>query len=327
MKFKDHYATLGIPRDATQDAIKNAYRKLARKYHPDVSREMYAEIRFKEVGEAYAILKDTAKRMAYDQEYRPAFSYREASAKRTQEQARPQPQAGASTRNAAPKEPPPSAKPRAEENFSNILDEMMGRPGSPPPKPRGVHIHGSDQHTKVQIDLEDTFHGTTRNVSMPTYMTDEYGMPIVSKRTLKVSIPKGMRSGQTLRLAGQGFPGTGDGKAGDLYLEIVIRPHRRYRVDGRDIYVDVPLTSDHAEQGTVVHVPTPEGSVQLAIPPGSSIGRKLRLKGKGIPGDPAGDMYAVITKLSQPIHTAVAQKAYRALKAAFDFAPRTDTER
>lgn len=326
MKFKDHYATLGIPRDATQDAIKNAYRKLARKYHPDVSREMYAELRFKEVGEAYAILKDTAKRMAYDLEYRPAFNYREASAQRAQ--AQPQPQANSRARQSAPKEPPPAAKPRAEENFSNILDEMMGRPGpATPPKHRGVHIHGSDQHTKVQIDLEDTYHGTSCNVSMPTYMTDEYGMPIVSKRTLKVSIPKGMRSGQTLRLAGQGFPGTGEGKAGDLYLEIVIRPHRRYRVDGRDIYVDVPLTSVSAEQGTVVHVPTPEGSVQLAIPPGSSIGRKLRLKGKGIPGDPPGDMYAVITKVSQPIHTAVAQKAYRALKAAFDFAPRTDTER
>lgn len=316
MKFKDHYETLGVPRNATQEAIKNAYRKLARKYHPDVSREMYAEIRFKEVGEAYAILKDSSKRQAYDHEYRPPFTRREAP---------PPPQAnrdyGFDSREA-----PPAPK-RTEEHFSNILDEMMGRPNAAPPKNRGIHIHGSDQHAKVQIDLEDTYHGTACNVSMPTYTTDDYGMPIVSKRTLKVSIPKGMRAGQTLRLAGQGFPGTGEGKAGDLYLEVVIRPHRRYRVDGRDIYFDVPLTANLAEHGTVVNVPTPDGSIQLAIPAGSTAGRKLRLKGRGIPGDPAGDLYAVITKVAPPVHTVVAQKAYRALKAAFDFSPRVNSDR
>ena len=329
MKFKDYYATLGVPPDATTDAIKKAYRKLARKYHPDVSREPLAELRFKEVGEAYAVLKDPEKRLAYDQMPRPLFSRRESSGTSSSRQP---PQSGRNYSSAAREKEATAdathhakrAEQRTErphENFGNILDEMMGRPDLQPPKHRGMNIHGSDQHAKVQIDLEDTYHGTARSISIPTYMTDDYGMPLVTKRILKVSIPKGIRGGQTLRLAGQGFPGTGEGKAGDLYLEVVIRPHRRYRVEGRDIYVDVPLSASAAMLGTTAHVFTPEGSIQLSVPPGSVAGRKLRVRGKGIPGDPAGDLYAVITTVAPPVHTVVAQKAYRALKAAFDFSP------
>ncbi|CAL61851.1 Curved DNA-binding protein [Herminiimonas arsenicoxydans] len=313
MKSKNYYQTLGVPRDATQEVIKNAYRKLARKYHPDVSRELHAELRFKEVGEAYKVLKDPEKRLEYDQ-MSGFFHTRKES---------PQPQASRSYGFDSQKEARTgtrSAK-RSDDNFSDILDEMMGRPNPAPPRHRSINVHGSDQHAKVQIDLEDTFHGTACNISMPTYVTDEYGMPMVSKRTLKVSVPKGIRGGQTLRLAGQGFPGMGEGKAGDLYLEVMIRPHRRYRVEGRDIYFDIPLTSAQAAVGTTVNVPTPEGSVQLSIPAGSMPGRRLRLKGKGIPGDPAGDLYAVIVNVPTSVHTMVAQKAYQALKAAFSFAP------
>lgn len=314
MKFKDHYATLGVPRNATPEAIKKAYRKFARRYHPDVSREHLAELRFKEVGEAYAILRDADKRFAYDQSYAPYAA----------QDAAPSPRPSRSYSEDAKKTAAASATPRqSEENFGNILDEMMGRPGTHGAKPRSLNVHGSDQHAKVQIDLEDTFHGTARSISIPTYVTDDYGMPLVSKRTLKVSIPRGIRGGQTLRLAGQGHAGIGDGKAGDLYLEVVIRPHRRYQVEGRDLYVDVPLTAQAASLGTSVEVSTPEGTIQLSVPPGSVAGRKLRVRGKGIPGDPPGDLYAVITHASTPLHTAVAQKAYRALKAAFDFSPRT----
>ncbi len=310
MKLKDYYATLGVPRTATQEVIKSAYRKLARKYHPDVSREAHAEIRFKEVGEAYKVLKDPESRLAYNQQSGIAYMHHEAP---------PQ----AARRNTGSASSQAHETRRSEENFGNILDEAMGRANATPPRHRGINVHGSDQHAKVQIDLEDTFHGTACTISMPTYVTDEYGMPMVSKRTLKVSVPKGIRAGQTLRLAGQGFPGMGEGKAGDLYLEVVIRPHRRYRVDGRDIYFDIPLTSNVATLGTTVNVPTPEGAIQLSIPPGSASGRKLRLKGKGIPGYPAGDLYAVIVNVAPAVHTVVAQKAYQALKAAFDFSPRT----
>jgi curved DNA-binding protein len=130
-----------------------------------------------------------------------------------------------------------------------------------------------------------------------------------------------LRSGQTLRLAGQGFPGMGEGRDGDLYLDVVIRPHRRYRVEGRDIYLDIPLSPANVTLGAIVNVPTPSGMVQVTIPPGSSFGRKLRLKGKGIPGDPAGDFYAVIVQ-AEPSGASVAQKAYNALKSAFTFSPR-----
>lgn len=326
MKFKDYYATLGVTPDATTDAIKKAYRKLARKYHPDVSREPMAELRFKEVGEAYAVLKDPEKRLAYDMIPRPLFSRKPAdgtsrpNGQRYDSAARETSAQQKETASAGAKHTERRERP---ENFGNILDEIMGRPDLQQPRSRHVNVHGSDQHAKVQIDLEDTYHGTARSISVPTYVNDDYGMPLVTKRTLKVSIPKGIRGGQTLRLAGQGFPGMGDGKAGDLYLEVVIRPHRRYRVEGRDIYVDVPLTTSAAMVGTTTHVFTPEGSIQLSVPPGSVAGRKLRVRGKGIPGDPPGDLYAVITTVAPPVHTVVAQKAYRALKAAFDFSPRT----
>jgi curved DNA-binding protein len=310
MRYRDYYETLGVPRDAAQEAIKGAYRKLARKYHPDVSREPFAEMRFKEVGEAYKVLKDPEARQAYDQMFFTA-----------PRRGRPAPAPGQPQQHDYGfqyRAPPPPPK-REEETFGNILDEMMGRPMPSSPPHRSINVHGSDQHAKVQIDLEESYAGTWRNISMPTYVTDEYGAPIISKRTLKVSIPKGVRSGQTLRLAGQGFPGMGEGRCGDLYLEVVIRPHRRYRVQGRDIYFQVPLSSTAAALGTTVNVPTPAGAVQLSIPPGSGAGRKLRLKGKGIPGDPAGDLYAVIVDAAPTARNAVAQKAYRALKAAFDF--------
>lgn len=313
MRYKDHYKTLGVARNATPEAIKAAYRKLARKYHPDVSRESQAEVMFKEVGEAYKVLKDPESRAIYDLIPYPQETQRDAK----------QPQAAAPRPNRTSfREPPPAPPKREEEQFSNILDEVMGRRPTAAPKPRGINVHGSDQHAKVQIEVEEAYSGTSRNISMPTYVKDEYGAPIVSKRTLKVSIPKGMRNGQTLRLAGQGFPGMGEGKNGDLYLEIVIRGHRRYRVDGRDIYFDIPLSVNVAALGTTVNVPTPAGSVQLAIPPGSTAGRKLRLKGKGIPGNPAGDLYGVIVNTAASGPGSVAQKAYRALKMAFDFSPR-----
>lgn len=335
MKSKDYYQILGVPRDATLDVIKNAYRKLARKYHPDVSREPQAELRFKEVGEAYKVLKDPEKRLEYDQisgffytrkEVPPQAARSYGFNAKKDGRAETKSTKSASGASSAFGRSNPRNDVHNDAKFGDILGEVMGRPSSAPPKNRGINVHGSDQHAKVQIDLEDTFRGTACSVSMPTYVTDEYGMPMVSKRTLKVSVPKGIRAGQTLRLAGQGFPGMGEGKAGDLYLEVVIRPHRRYRIEGRDIYFDIPLTSTAAAVGTTVNVPTPVGSIQLSIPPGSMAGRKLRLKGKGIPGvsadGAAGDLYAVIVHVAPPVHTVVAQKAYQALKAAFDFSPR-----
>lgn len=318
MTTLDYYLILGVPRNAEPEAIKAAYRRLARKYHPDVSRELNAELRFKEVGEAYKVLKDAETRLLYDQTFATPLRKTAAaqkSAHSASAHANPKPRSyGFEYPEAAT--PPPK---QAEENFGNILDEIMGRPNATPPRHNGINVHGSDQHAKVQIDLEEAYSGTFRNISMPTYVTDEYGAAMVTNRTFKVAIPKGMRGGQTLRLAGQGFPGVGEGRAGDLYIEITIRPHRRFRIEGRDIYYDIPLTPEIAALGTTINMPTPEGAVQLSIPAGSSVGRKLRLKGKGIPGQPAGDLYVLIVEAAPTAPAAVAQKAYRALRAAFTF--------
>ncbi|MFC7287246.1 DnaJ C-terminal domain-containing protein [Herminiimonas glaciei] len=311
MKFKDYYETLGVKRDATQDEIKNAYRKLARKFHPDVSKEADAEARFKEMGEAYKVLKDPEKRASYDQ-------------------------LGANWQNGQDFQPPPNGDAGFEfrgrgdhpgfgegSDFGDYFEQMFGhQSGWGHSRGRAMHAQGEDHHAKVQIDLEDAYNGAERSISLRMPVVDENGHVITRDRTLSVTIPKGIRAGQTLRLAGQGGPGIGEGKAGDLYLEITFRPHPRYRVDGRDVYLDLPLAPWEAALGANVTVPTPAGSVELTIPANSSSGRKLRLKGKGIPGKEAGDLYVVLNIALPPATSEEAKAAYRTLQQAFDFNPR-----
>lgn len=311
MKFKDYYETLGVKRDATQDQIKNAYRKLARKFHPDVSKEADAEARFKEMGEAYKVLKDPESRASYDR-------------------------LGANWQNGQDFQPPPNADAGFEyggrgaqagfgdaSDFGEYFEQMFGhQTGFGQGRRRNVHAQGEDHHAKVEIDLEDAYRGAERNISLRMPVVDDNGHVVTKDRTLSVNIPKGIRAGQTLRLAGQGGPGVGEGKAGDLYLEIVFRPHPRYRVDGRDVYVDLPLAPWEAALGASVNVPIPEGSVELTIPPNSVGGRKLRLKGKGIPGKEAGDLYVVLTIVLPPADTEAAKEAYRKLQEAVPFNPR-----
>lgn len=312
MKFKDYYEILGVKRDATQDQIKSAYRKLARKLHPDVSKEANAEARFKEMGEAYKVLKDPETRASYDQ-------------------------LGANWRNGQDFQPPPNADAGFEfggrgshsdfgdmSDFGEYFEQMFGRQaGFSQGRRRTMHAQGEDHHAKVQIDLEDAYRGAERSISLRMPVVDESGHVVTKDRTLSVNIPKGIRAGQTLRLSGQGGPGVGQGKAGDLYLEIVFRPHPRYRVDGRDVYVDLPLAPWEAALGGSVTVPIPEGSVELTIPPNSTAGRKLRLKGKGIPGKENGDLYVLLTIVLPPADTEQAKEAYRKLREALPFNPRT----
>ena len=311
MKFKDYYETLGVKRDATQDQIKSVYRKLARKFHPDVSKEADAEARFKEMGEAYKVLKDPESRASYDQ-------------------------LGANWQNGQDFQPPPNADAGFEfggrggntgfgdnSDFGDYFEQMFGqKTGFKQGRRRNVHAQGEDHHAKVQIDLEDAYRGAERNISLRMPVVDDSGHVITKDRTLSVNIPKGIRAGQTLRLSGQGGPGVGGGKAGDLYLEIVFRPHPRYRVDGRDVYVDLPLAPWEAALGASLTVPIPEGSVELTIPANSVGGRKLRLKGKGVPGKEAGDLYVVLTIVLPPADTEAEKEAYRKLQAAIPFNPR-----
>lgn len=307
MKFKDYYEVLGVPRDATQDAIKGAYRKLARKYHPDVSKLADAETRFKELGEAYAVLKDPEKRAAYDQ-------------------------MGSQWKAGQDFQPPPDwnagfeftsrdseAGPGMDQ--SEFFEALFGhRSGST--QRSHTHMQGQDRHAKIMIDLADAYHGAQRSISLRMPVLDTRGHVTVQERQLDVSIPKGIRSGQHLRLAGQGGPGIGEGKAGDLYLEIAFNPHPRFRIDGRDVYHDLPLAPWEAALGASVTVPTPEGPVQLTIPPNSAPGRQLRLKGRGIPGKTPGDLYAVLKIVLPQADSESAREAYRTMAKAFDFNPR-----
>ncbi len=308
MKFKDYYEILGVKRSATPDEIKAAYRKLARKYHPDVSKEPNAEARFKELGEAHEVLKDPEKRALYDQmgsQWKAGQDFKPA----------PGWDAGFEFRGGA----------GDFSDFgdpSDFFEALFGRrPRSGGRRP-DVHASGEDHHAKVMIDLEDAYRGAQRTITlrMPSY--DASGQLISHERRLDVNIPKGIRAGQHLRLAGQGGQGIGKGPAGDLYLEVAFNPHQRFRVEDRDIHVHLNLAPWEAALGAKVEAPTPEGPIQLTIPPGSSAGRQMRLKGKGIPGQPPGDLYVVLAVALPPADTEAAKEAYRAMSRAFSFNPR-----
>ncbi len=307
MKFKDYYETIGVPRSATQDEIKRAYRKLARKYHPDVSRDADAETRFKELGEAYAVLKHPEKRAAYDQvgsgahagqDFQPApgwdagfeFSGRDFGAADGMD-------------------------------HSDFFESLFGRQSGRTQR-RDTHARGKDHHAKALIDLEDAYHGAQRSITLHVPVADDEGHVIMRERTLDVRIPRGIRAGQHLRLTGQGEPGIGNGPAGDLYLEIAFNPHAQFRVDGRDVFLDLPLAPWEAVLGCSLTIPTPAGSVQISVPAGSAAGRQLRLKGKGIPGNSPGDLYAVLAIVLPPAVTDSEKQAYRNLSSVFNFNPR-----
>lgn len=311
MAKRDYYEVLGVSSGASQDDIKHAYRKLARKYHPDVSTASDAEARFKEVGEAYAVLKEPEKRAAYDEMV-----------------ARGQ---GGQGRGEQGFQPPPGWDAGFEfsgRDFGagvgmdqdDVLDALFrnrARTGT-----AGMRAQGQDHHARVTIALADAYRGARRSISLRMPVLDANGHVTMQERTLDVSIPRGVRAGQHLRLAGQGGPGLGDGPAGDLYLEVNFASDPLFRVDGRDVYLDLPLAPWEAALGASVAVPTPEGPVQLTIPPNSVAGRRLRLKGRGIPGSPAGDLYALLRIALPPADSEPAREAYRVMANGFDFNPR-----
>ncbi len=334
MKFKDYYATLGLAPSATQAEVKRAYRKLARKYHPDVSHEPEAVARFQEVAEAHEALIDTERRAAYDEVARRHAGGQEFS-------------------------PPPGwdsgfefsgagAGPRAEgpgdqgHDFSDFFGSLFGRSGFDGPGAgrggaggpdtaagfapgrRHDRAHrGRDHHAKLAVTLLDALAGAQQRVTLQLPVAGAGGHTTLQARQLDVRLPAGVRPGQRLRLAGQGGAGSGGAANGDLYLEVQLLPHPLFRLDGGDISFDLPLAPWEAVLGATVQAPTPGGSVQLTVPPGSQPGRRLRLKGLGLPGQPAGDLYAVLGVALPPALLAPEQAAYTAFAQAFaDFKPR-----
>ncbi len=312
MEFQDYYQTLGVTRDASADDIKKAFRKLARKYHPDVSKEPNAEARMKELNEAFAVLSDPEKRAAYDQlgqRYAAGQDFR----------APPDWDAGFEFSG------PGFAGTEAgdfSDFFSELFGSHMGRRGATRRGAQQFHARGEDHHAKVMLDLEDAYEGATRELTLRTPQLDRTGRTILKERTLNVRIPKGVHDGQMIRLAGQGSPGIGSAQAGDLYLEVHFKPHARYRVEGRDVYATLPLAPWEAALGATVPASVPDGTVEVRIPADSQAGRKLRLKGRGIPGTPAGDLYLVLDIVLPPANTPKARELYQAMARELHFNPR-----
>lgn len=314
MDFKDYYAVLGVDRTAPQDVIKRAFRKLARKYHPDVSKEPDAESRFKEVAEAHEALIDPERRAAYDD-----LARQHADAQARGQGFEPPPGWDRGYEFSGRGNAPGRGEP---EEFSAFFESLFGRgagrgrPGRPHDGTGGT-ARGEDHHARIDIDIEDAYRGARHTISLRRPVLDAQGQVVVHDRQVEVNIPKGVRPGQHLRLAGLGDPGHGGAPAGDLYLEIGFRPHPRFRVDGADVWVDLSVAPWEAALGATVPTPTPEGEVALEVPAGSTAGRRLRLKGKGLPGKSPGDLYAVLRIGLPAADTAAAREAYAALARAF----------
>lgn len=308
MKYKDYYEIMGLKRDASPDEIKKAYRKLARKYHPDVSKEPGAEEKFKEIGEAYEVLKDPEKRAAYDQlgTYRPGQDFR----------------------------PPPDWEERfahgqsySTEDFADLFSELFGGGrGGARGRSHGFAMPGQDFEVPVELSLEDAYRGTEvkLDLAMPEY--DERGAMHRTHKTITARIPKGVTDGQKMRLTGKGGPGIGGGPPGNLYLDIRLRPHRLFRPNGHDLYLEVPISPWEAALGAGVEVPTMEGKVRLKVNPGAKAGQKLRLAGKGLPkpGGGHGDLYAILQIVTPSSLSAREKSLFEELAQASSFNPRAE---
>lgn len=314
MEYKDYYQIMDVARDATQDDIKRAYRKLARKYHPDVSKEPDAEIHFKEVGEAYEVLKDPEKRAAYD---------RLGSSWKSGQEFQPPPEWGQGFEFHSNDFTQSTAS-----QFSSFFEALFGRnQGRSQHSTRGFNQQGQDSHAKITVDLEDSFNGNIRNLTLQHTELSPEGRPHTRERTLKVRIPKGIQQGQHIRLAGQGSPGVGQGKAGDLYLEVIFKAHPYFSTEGKNIFLELPVTPWEAALGATIAIPTPTGKVDLKIPPNSRSGQKLRLKGRGIPSSTPGDLYVILQITLPPADNEQARALYREMEQKLAYNPRTKLNR
>lgn len=311
MQYKDYYQILGVPKDVTGEALKKTFRKLARKYHPDVSKEADAEARMREVNEAYAVLSDPEKRVAYDQlgqGHAPGQDFR------------PPPDWDAGFEFSGQ---PYGAHETAD--FSDFFAELFGRMGGHTQPGRGRAGHsgrGEDHHAKVLLDIEDAFTGATRQISLRVPKMDAQGRVALDTRTLNVKIPQGVHGGQIIRLNGQGSPGANGAAAGDLLLEVQFNPHPRMRAEGRDIYLNLPVAPWEAALGGVISVDLPNGPLQTRLPEGVQRNRSVRVRGKGLPGNPPGDLILELQIVLPPASTPEARAVYENMAKSLHFDPR-----
>jgi curved DNA-binding protein len=310
MEHKNYYDILGINRFSSQDEIKRAYRKLARQFHPDVSKEKNADEKFKELREAYEILKDPATRETYDlldpnwqtgpDGFQPPADWERSF--------------GFKGKN----------YPQGDTvGLSSFFQGMLGGDASSRGNnARASSMKGKNMHSKVIIDLEDSINGAMRSLTVQIPETDHHGRVVNSQRTLNVEIPKGIRQGQAIRLAEQGNPGVGGGPAGDLLLEVIFRTHKLYRLIDHDIYLKLPVSPWEAALGATIQVPAPTGNVDVKIPENSQHGQRLRLNGRGLPSKDPGDFYVVLKIVLPPATDPKAKAIYEQARDQLDFNPR-----
>jgi len=313
MKYKDYYKILGVERTANEEQIKKAYRKLARKYHPDVSKEKDAEEKFKEVSEAYEVLKDADKRKAYDTmgSYQPGQDFR----------------------------PPPDWEQQFRSGGGggfqdlgdiDLFDLLSGlgrggfRPGGAGRGGGTFRLRGQDYEVTAHLSVEEAARGTELEIPLPVTDMSEDGQLRRSTKTVKVRIPKGATDGQRLRVPGKGGPGHGGAPDGDLYVNIQLRPHDLFRVSGHDLYLEVPIAPWEAALGAEVQIPTLDGRVSVKVPAASRAGQKLRVRGKGLPrpGGGEGDLYAVLQVVTPSVLSEREKQLYGELQQASSFNPR-----
>ncbi len=322
MQFKDYYEIMGVPEDAAPDDIKKAYRTLARKHHPDLNKDKDTGEKFKELGEAYEVLKDPAKREEYDQLRKYGAS------------------AGGEFK------PPPGWQSGADfsdggyttadtADFSDFFDSIFRHGTARKSYSTGgdrtgarsggstFAVRGEDAHYRISVTLAEAYEGSTRAISLQTHRYDGEGHPVPETKTLNVKIPKGVTQGQNIRLRGQGGAGFGGAPNGDLYMEVDLQPHALYTVEGRDVILVLPVTPWEAALGSSVKVPTLGGAVNLTIPPNAQSGRKMRLKGRGLPGTPPGDQYVVLQITLPPVDSAEDRALMETMAKQMAFNPRT----
>ncbi len=311
--MKDFYQVLGVAREATPDEIKQAFRRLARKHHPDVSREADATARMAEVNEAYAVLSDPGRRAAYDDALRRGRGSG-SSATRDWDTGFEFPDHGFD-----------------DKDFADIFEGIFGprRPRGPRPYAGGEYdLRGDDHHAKVELSLEDAYRGATRPITLRSPRVNERGEVTLEERTLEVKIPPGIRPGQSIRLAGQGGAGSGGAPAGDLLLQVTIRPHPRFTVEGGDLFAELPVAPWEAALGAVVPLAMPDGAIlKVRVPAGAQGGRKLTVRGRGMPGKPPGDLHLRVRVVLPAASGAAARDCYEKMAALFpDFDARRAAE-
>lgn len=298
MEFKDYYETLGVSKTASDEEIKKQYRRQARKYHPDVSKEKNAEEKFKAMKEAYEVLKDPEKRKAYDQ-------------------------MGSGYRNGDAFNAPPGweyqntqdhQQHHAQADFSDFFESLFGQQHSRARHQQSFAQDGEDQHSKIEITLEEAFRGGEKHIQL----SQQGG----ATRALNIKIPAGIMQGQQIRLSGQGTPGFNGGKNGDLYLEIQIKKHAQFSVDKKDIYLNLPITPWEAALGEKIEVPTLGGAIAFTLPVHSQTGQKIRLKGRGLPGKSPGDQYVTLAIYIPEPKNAEQKALYEKMKSEMPFNPR-----